>query len=91
MPALTDRFTVPDHAVVRHLDDEVVILDLSSETYFTLDKVGSLIWAMLSRGAAVGEIREAVVARYAVDRATAAADIDALIADLVGRNLLEPA
>jgi hypothetical protein len=90
MPLRDDqRVTIRGDVLFRVLDGEAVLLDLVSGTYFGLDPVGTEIWGMLGDGATIGEIRAAIVARYDVDAATARADLEDLVADLVKRGLVE--
>lgn len=62
--------------------DEVVLVDLSAEHYFGLNKVGAVIWAELSRGVTVDEVVGAVVARFDVSVERAAADVARLLTEL---------
>ncbi len=75
----------------REVDDEVVALDLDTARYLATNRTGALLWDQLAAGAT----REALVARlmesWDLDEARAAADVDAFLAMLTDRGLLEPA
>jgi coenzyme PQQ synthesis protein D (PqqD) len=45
-------------------DQEAAIINLKSGTYYSLDPVGTYIWAQLAPSATIGEMVEAVVSRY---------------------------
>jgi hypothetical protein len=78
-----------DSAVAsRVVDGETVIVDLESETYFGLNRVGSVIWDELQRRASVAEIVAAVTARFDVSTELAEADVRTLISDLEAAGLL---
>ena len=73
----------------RVLDGEAVLLDLKSGTYFGLNEVGSEVWELLGSGASVGEIRDQLLELFDVDRDTVIRDLEALVAQLEERGLVE--
>lgn len=44
MVALADSVVVPRHVLIRHLDEESVLLNLETERYFGLDAMGTRMW-----------------------------------------------
>jgi hypothetical protein len=44
MVALADSVVVPRHVLIRHLDEESVLLNLETERYFGLDVMGTRMW-----------------------------------------------
>ncbi len=84
------RLRVRSEVLSRELDDETVLLDLASGTYFGLNEVGASVWAMLKEEASVAEMREAIVQAYdGVTLETAAKDLEHLLGDLERRGLIE--
>lgn len=79
-----------DAAMARRVGDEIVILDVNSGQYFGLNEVGAFIWDQLESDTAREALIAAVTASYDIDTDRATADIDALVADLVARGLIEP-
>lgn len=77
--------------MTRRVDDEYVILDVTSGRYFSLEEVGALIWKRLEDECTTDELVEAVVSGYDVDRDRAGADIAELIAELVEAGLISGA
>ncbi len=77
-----------DAAMARTVDDEVVILDVPSGRYFGLNDVGALIWDLLDGDHDRDAIVEAITAEFDVDRPTAAADLDSLLAELTEAGLV---
>jgi len=73
----------------RILDGEAVLLDLTSGTYFGLDEVGSEIWALIAEGTTVQAIQRKVTELYDVDDATARKDLEALVAEMQERGLVD--
>ena len=78
---------IPDQTSV-DLDDEVAILHLTSGIYFGLNEVGAFVWRRLQQPATVAALEAAVLAEYAVTPAQCAADVQALLADLLAHHLI---
>ena len=72
----------------RLVEDETVLLDLESGTYFGLEGVGKLIWDAIGEGLTLGETAARVIAEYDVDEAKALDDVIEFADDLVKRGLL---
>ena len=75
----------------REVAGETVLVDLSTELYFSLNSTGALIWSKLESGLDQDEIAEALVDRFGIGHDTAAADVDRLCYELVEAGLLLPA
>ena len=61
----TDRFRINNPSVIsENIDGEVVIINLDSGAYYSTDQVGAEVWGLLEAGRCVGEIVEAIPARY---------------------------
>jgi len=67
---------------------ESVLLDLASEQYFGLNAVGTRVWRCLESGLDLESIIRAVESEFAVDSATARADIQALLRQLLEAGLI---
>lgn len=80
--------SVPRGVMARRVGDEVVVLDLERGEYFGLPAVGARIWELLSDEKSLGQVVEAIVIEYNVDRDTAELDLIRLAEDLVVRGLL---
>lgn len=73
----------------RIIAGRALILDPRTEELQRLDEVGSFIWARIARRADDRDaVLAAVLAEFEVDRATAAADLDAFLAELRARELI---
>jgi len=81
--------TLPDHVLVREVADEAVILSLESEEYFGLDPVGTRMFQLLREEATVQSAFHCLLIEYDVDEATLAHDLEALIAELRTRKLID--
>jgi len=70
------------------IDGEAIIINLANGIYYSMDKVGALIWEMLAGGHSLAEVTTAVLARYDVTREQTEADMQKLAAELMQENLL---
>jgi hypothetical protein len=73
----------------REIDDEVVALDVESATYLSANASGRLLWRSLSEGATREELVSCLVDEFEIDAERAGADVDAFLAELSKRGLLE--
>jgi hypothetical protein len=75
--------------VSSRVGDEIVILDLDSCLYYSLDPVGARIFELLERPTPLDAVLDTVVAEFDVDARTARADLLALVDTLVAQKLVE--
>ena len=71
------------------LGSEVVILDLDTSRYFAACASAAVLVSALVEGASTDDLVRRVLAEYDVPSAEAAADVDAFLAQLQSRNLLD--
>lgn len=91
MPTISLNSTIirnPEQ-VSTDLDGEVVILDMQSEEYFSLDGVGTRIWEMIETPITVHEILAAILKAYDVEPARAERDLLAVLGEMVQEGLIE--
>jgi hypothetical protein len=86
---LTDTVTVPAQVMTRTVDEEVVILDLATGTYFGLDPVGARMWELMAEGKTLGEICERMLQEYEVTREKLEGDTLRLAEELKDRGLIQ--
>jgi len=85
----TQRLRVSKDVMSRVLAGDAVLLDLSSGTYFGLNRIGAEVWQLIDGSRTVAELRVHLAARFAVDDATLERDLSALLASLHSRGLVE--
>ena len=78
----------PEDLSWRRVDDEVVVLDLRSSRYFSLNGSGALLWEALVDGADEEALAAALVAQFGIDPARAAQDTGAFLDDCVERGIV---
>lgn len=85
----SSRVVVPEHTLARKLDDEMVLLELESETYFGLDSVGTDMWECLTSTDSIDEAYQALQTMYEVDPVQLRFDLETLVGRLVEAQLIE--
>ena len=71
-------------------DDEVVIINFDTGSYYSLNKVGADVWGSIGAGATLGEIVDAIAGRYEGKRPEIEDGVHRLIAELEQENLIVP-
>jgi hypothetical protein len=87
--SLASRVTVPAHVLFRHLQDELVLLELKRGVYFGLDPIGTRIWQLLREERSLQNVLTALVEEYEVEEPQGAEDILDLVQRLREQGLLE--
>jgi hypothetical protein len=79
---------VKDSVVARSLGEEMVLLNLESGLYYSLNSLGVFVWPYIQQGATADAVAEAIVSEYEVDRDVAAADLNAFLGQLAEWGLI---
>ncbi len=82
------RYTLPDAVVAQVVGDEMVLLQLDSGIYFSLNSTASTGWRVIADGGTVFEAADAVVERFAVGREEATSDLIAVLSQAAEQGLL---
>ena len=82
------RTKIRDDVLAAHLEGEAVLLDLKTKRYYRLNATAARIWKGLEQALEPPQIVDALVAEFAVDTATARAEIDHALEDLRARGLV---
>jgi hypothetical protein len=75
--------------VSSRVGDEIVILDLDTCLYYSLDPVGARIFELLERPTRLDAVVDTMVAEFEIDAPTAGTDLLALVDTLVAQKLVE--
>lgn len=70
------------------VDDEIVILDLRTHRYLSLNRAGARLWPLLAKGTSRARLVEELVAGYQIDPRDAGRDVERLLGQLIGAGLL---
>lgn len=71
------------------VDDEAVMLDGNSGTYYGLNAVGRRIWELIQEPRSVTEISRIITSEYDVDEETFEKDLRSYLEDLAEEELIE--
>lgn len=72
----------------RVVDGEALIINLANGVYYSMNKVGGLIWTLIEQARSLDFIAEAVAASHDVPAAQARKDVEALAAQLIAEDLV---
>jgi hypothetical protein len=89
--AETDRFRINRPDVIHEvLEGELVIVNLKTGAYFTLDPVGADIWHRIDGNDTLDELVAALRSHYEGDGATIEAEVRRLVEELLREDLIVP-
>ena len=88
MEMLKNQYQVHPDAFSTKIDNQVVILQYETGTYFTLNEVGTNIWQLLEQGQTLQEILDHLAQEYDVSRERLQQDISILIKKLEEKGLI---
>jgi len=89
MPPFSERASVPQHVLVRPLDQESVLLNLETEQYFGLDETGTRMWQLLTTSPSIDTAYQELLAEYDVQPETLRENLTELLGHLVEHGLLQ--
>jgi hypothetical protein len=72
-------------------DDEVIIIHFESGNYYSLDKIGAVIWSFIESGVPVGAIVEGMKHRYTGTQGIIEDTVSQLLDELEQEGLIVPA
>ncbi len=77
-----------DGIAARTVDGQVVLLDVNTEEYYSLNEVGSRIWELASGEHTVAAMVDAIVAEYEAEREQVTEDVLDLLDKLSEEGLV---
>lgn len=72
----------------RDVNNEIVILNLKSGEYYTLNEVGQLIWKSAMEGKSIREIKHAILNAFEVTVEQAKNDLHGFLAGMINEGIL---
>ena len=89
MLTLHQRFRPRDEEVAsKVIDGEAIIINLANGVYYSMDKVGALVWEQVQAGHSLEEAIASVTSQYVVAREQAESNVRELVQELVQENLI---
>jgi hypothetical protein len=87
----SQRFRINRPSVIHEiLDDELVIVNLKSGSYYSLDRVGAVIWHEIDAGATEGEVAAVLQGAFEGDVGAMERAAAELIEELQREDLIQP-
>ncbi len=85
---LNQKLSIPENVFAQEVNGEVVILNIDSESYYTLNPVGSKVWLLLTAKEKVETVMKQLSEIYLVDDFKLRQDITVLVKELIEEGLL---
>lgn len=77
-----------EEVAAKVMDGEAILINLSNGIYYSMDKVGAVVWELVERNFSAEEMVAFIVSRYEVEIEKAQADVERLLQELVDENLI---
>jgi hypothetical protein len=87
---LSDRYKVNQEVIHQTIDGEVIIVNLGSGNYYSLDKIGALIWNYIEKNESVGEMINNIYINYDCTIQELRDAVSELISSLMDEKLILP-
>jgi len=88
MVSFSERAVVPPNVLIRFLDQESVLLNLSTERYYGLDAVGTRMWQVVTGAPTIEAGYFQLVEEYDVSPEVLRANLIELLEHLIENGLL---
>jgi hypothetical protein len=85
---LPRRVKVSEEVLFQEIEGEAVLLDLTNEQYFGLNKVGTRMWLLLSEEGEPTQVLTRLQREFKVDEETLKNDLSVLISELGQQGLI---
>jgi hypothetical protein len=82
------KFNISDDVIHQPVQEEVVLLNLKSQQYYSLDDVGSRMWNLLLEHRDIDIVSSILLREYKVDSDRLRTDVEALVAQLAQAGIL---
>ena len=89
MPTLDSKINIPNDVLASEVDDEMVLLNLVSGKYFSLDDIGTRMWQLIKKHRQLKAVHQELLEEYKVDSQQLEQDLLALTDKLAANGLLQ--
>ena len=73
------------------VEDEIVVVDLVSGRYFTLNRLGARVWELIDGELALEDLLQTVLTEFEVEEDRARRDLQAFVSEAEREHLFDPA
>jgi hypothetical protein len=63
---IKSKVTISKNVFAQEIDDETIILDSTTQEYFSLNEIGKVIWSLLAENKNLEQIKEEMLEMYEV-------------------------
>jgi hypothetical protein len=84
----TRHLTLSSKAITQEINGEMVILDMGSEEYFSLNEVGCKLWQLLEANSDLSVAVASLLEQYDVDSKQLSGDVESVVTELKRVGLL---
>ncbi|HIE89330.1 MAG TPA: PqqD family protein [Gammaproteobacteria bacterium] len=84
----TRHLTLSSKAIIQEINGELVILDMGSEEYFSLNEVGCKLWRLLESNSDLSVAVASLLEQYDVDSKQLSDDVESVVTELKRVGLL---
>lgn len=74
--------------IAKRLDQDTILVDISTSRMFELNETGTRIWELLGQGLNVGQIVQHLVSEFEVEDCQAADEVKTLLSQLQDQGLV---
>ena len=85
----TQVVTHPDVIATALSNQEMVLLHMATQQYYTLNETGTQIWEGVAKAQSLAEIGQGLEMRYDIDLAQAEQQVVALVTGLAAEDLIQ--
>jgi hypothetical protein len=82
------HLTLSSKAIIQEINGEMVILDMGSEEYFSLNEVGCKLWRLLESNSDLSVAVASLLEQYDVDSKQLSDDVESVVTELKHVGLL---
>ena len=85
------KYLIPDHVLEERIGEEIVLLSLKRETFFSLNASGIHLWSEMKAGRSESELAKGLAEMHGLELERATADVRSFAAELERLELVASA
>lgn len=85
---LETHYAIPSTVMLQIVDEETLLFDSSTELFFTLNEVGTVMWEIMSENNTLRAVYDELIEAFDIESEQLAADIEIFASSLAEQGLL---
>jgi len=77
-----------EEVAAKVMDGEAILINLSNGIYYSMDKVGAVVWELVEKNYSPEKMVAFIISRYEVETKQARGDVERLLKELVDEKLI---